>query len=40
MHIKIKNKKAASIDTEVFFWCDREDSNLWPSGSGNYDRTV
>ena len=26
MHIKIKNKKAASIDTEVFFWCDREDS--------------
>ena len=19
------------------FWCDREDSNLWPSGSENYD---
>ena len=19
-------------------WCDREDSNLWPSGSENYDR--
>ena len=18
-------------------WCDREDSNLWPSGSENYD---
>ena len=21
-------------------WCDREDSNLWPSGSENYDRAV
>ena len=21
-------------------WCDREDSNLWPSGSENYDRVV
>ena len=20
-------------------WCDREDSNLWPSGSENYDAT-
>ena len=21
-------------------WCNREDSNLWPSGSENYDRAV
>ena len=21
-------------------WCDREDSNLWPSGSENYDKPV
>ena len=21
-------------------WCDREDSNLWPSGSENYDKSV
>ncbi len=31
-------KKTSVNYTEVFSWCDREDSNLWPSGSENYDK--
>ena len=33
-------KKTSVNYTEGFSWCDREDSNLWPSGSENYDTTV
>ena len=30
-------KKACDIFFVTGLWCDREDSNLWPSGSENYD---
>ena len=32
-------KKDCDIFFVTGFWCDREDSNLWPSGSENYDAT-
>ena len=40
-----ENKKSEPFSyrekVRIFFvWCDREDSNLWPSGSENYDRAV
>ncbi|MDR4067388.1 MAG: hypothetical protein Q3W87_06690, partial [Gemmiger sp.] len=33
-------KKAHDIFFVMGLWCDREDSNLWPSGSENYDKPV
>ena len=30
-------RKARDIFFVTGLWCDREDSNLWPSGSENYD---
>ncbi len=43
LKIKHEHKQKTSVQkihrNEVF-WCDREDSNLWPSGSENYDKPV
>ena len=33
------NKRGA-VTCATASWCDREDSNLWPSGSENYDKPV
>ena len=43
--ISKENKKSEPFSyrekVRIFIvWCDREDSNLWPSGSENYDRAV
>ena len=43
--ISEENKKSEPFSyrekVRIFIvWCDREDSNLWPSGSENYDRAV
>ena len=36
--LKLITKSALQkIHCNAFFKCDREDSNLWPSGSENYD---
>ena len=37
---KIHAKQKEQHPIRCCSWCDREDSNLWPSGSENYDRTV
>ena len=34
---KIHAKQKEQHPTRCCSWCDREDSNLWPSGSENYD---
>ena len=34
---KIHAKQKEQHPTRCCYWCDREDSNLWPSGSENYD---
>jgi hypothetical protein len=36
----ITKKKGCDNIFVTAFWCDREDSNLWPSGSENYDKPV
>ena len=43
--ISEENKKSEPFSyrekVRIFIvWCDREDSNLWPSGSENYDRSA
>ena len=35
---KIRAKQKEQHPIRCCSWCDREDSNLWPSGSENYDR--
>ena len=35
---KIHAKQKEQHPIRCCSWCDREDSNLWPSGSENYDR--
>ena len=37
---KIRAKQKEQYPIRCCSWCDREDSNLWPSGSENYDRVV
>ena len=37
---KIRAKQKEQHPIRCCSWCDREDSNLWPSGSENYDRAV
>ena len=37
---KIRAKQKEQHPIRCCSWCDREDSNLWPSGSENYDRVV
>ena len=37
---KIRAKQKEQHPIRYCSWCDREDSNLWPSGSENYDRVV
>ena len=37
---KIYAKQKEQHPTRCCSWRDREDSNLWPSGSENYDRVV
>ena len=37
---KIRAKQKEQHPIRCCSWCDREDSNLWPSGSENCDRTV
>ena len=37
---KIHAKQKEQHPIRCCSWCDREDSNLWPSGSENYDRAV
>ena len=34
---KIHAKQKEQHPIRCCAWCDREDSNLWPSGSENYD---
>ena len=34
---KIRAKQKEQHPIRCCSWCDREDSNLWPSGSENYD---
>ena len=34
---KIHAKQKEQHPIRCCSWCDREDSNLWPSGSENYD---
>ena len=34
---KIRAKQKEQHPIRYCPWCDREDSNLWPSGSENYD---
>jgi len=36
----VGQKRIAKEHCNEVFWCDREDSNLWPSGSENYDMAV
>ena len=37
---KIHAKQKEQHPIRCCSWCDREDSNLWPSGSENYDKPV
>ena len=37
---KIRAKQKEQHPIRCCSWCDREDSNLWPSGSENYDKPV
>ena len=37
---KIHAKQKEQHPIRCCSWCDREDSNLWPSGSENYDMAV
>ena len=37
---KIHAKQKEQHPIRCCSWCDREDSNLWPSGSENYDRAA
>ena len=37
---KIHAKQKEQHPIRYCSWCDREDSNLWPSGSENYDKPV
>ena len=37
---KIHAKQKGQHPIRCCPWCDREDSNLWPSGSENYDRAA
>ena len=37
---KIHAKQKEQHPIRCCSWCDREDSNLWPSGSENYDKAA